>query len=217
MLRDCLRSLGVAVVEVPPAPELPDAVFVEDTAVVLDEVAVVTRPGPESRRPETAAVAEALRRYKPVEHISAPGTLDGGDVLRLGRILYVGRSRRTDETGIAGLREIVEPLGYHIGIVPVERCLHLLSACSAVGDEVLLVNPALVDPTRFDGVQLIEVPADETAAANTLRIGNTVVMARGYPETRHRLEAAGIELRVVDISEFEKAEGGVSCLTLLVP
>lgn len=213
---DELRALGVEVVPVRAAPEHPDAVFVEDTGVVLDELAVLSRPGAESRQGETTAVAEVLGRLRRLERIVEPGTLDGGDVLISGRRLFVGSSQRTNAAGIAQLRALAEPEGYDIVAVPVTRCLHLLSACSLVDANTLLINREWIDPLVLAGHDLIEVDPGEPFGANAVQVLDTVLTSASFPNTRLRLEAEGLKVTAVEISEFEKAEGGVSCLMLLV-
>ena len=210
-----LRAVGCAVERVPAAPELPDSVFIEDTAVVLDELAVICRPGAESRRPETAAVAAALRTRRPVAAVLAPGTLDGGDVLRVGRRLLVGRSARTNEAGIRQLRSIVSSLGYEVVAVPFSGCLHLKTAATLVADDVALVNPAWVEPAALAPLRTIAVDPAEPFAANALRVGDAVVYPAEFPRTRARLEAEGVAVRTVPASELAKAEGGVTCCSVV--
>ena len=211
----CLAELGCDVRRVDSAEEFPDGVFIEDTAVVLDEVAVVTRPGAESRRGEPAAVAEALAAFRPLLHISAPGTLEGGDVLRVGRTLFVGRSTRTNDAGIAQLREHLAPYGYAVRAVPVRGCLHLKTAVTAVADDLLLLNPAWVDAGEFPGFEVIEVDPAEPFAANVVRIGADVIHPAEHTRTRERLERRGIAVRTVPAGELAKAEGGVTCSSLI--
>jgi len=210
-----LASLGGEVVSLPADLELPDSVFVEDVAVVLDEIAVVTRPGAASRRPEAAAVAEALVPYRRVTSIAAPGTIDGGDVLRIGRRLFVGQSGRSNEPGIEQLRAVAWPYGYTVTAVPVGGCLHLKSAITQVGPDTVLVNPAWVDARVFGAVRVIAIDPAEPYAANGLLIGTTVIYPASFPRTRARIEAAGIATRVVDASELQKAEGAVTCCSLV--
>ena len=214
---EALAALGCTVRRLPPTPELPDSVFVEDAAVVLPEVAVVARPGAESRRGETASVAEALREHRPLAGIEAPGTLDGGDVLRLGDRIWVGLSRRTDAEGIRQLRGIVAPYGYRVTAVPVTACLHLKTAVTAVSDDAVLLNPAWVDPEAFAGVERIEVDPAEPFGANALRVGGAVLYPAAHPRTRLRLEHRGLRVRTVEADELEKAEAGVTCCSILVP
>ena len=211
-----LADLGYRVESLPPAPELPDSVFVEDTAVVLDEVAIVARPGAASRRPETHAVARALEPYRRLEHLEAPATLDGGDVLRLGRTLYVGETPRTNRQGVAQLRRRVEPLGYRVATVAVTGCLHLKSAVTEIAHDALLVNPGMIDPALFGGRRAIPVDEAEPMAANALRVGDSVILPAHYPRTRRKLEALGLDARPVEATEVAKAEGGVTCCSLLV-
>jgi dimethylargininase len=213
---DTLVSLGCRLVQLPEAPDLPDAVFVEDTAIVLDELAIITRPGAASRRDETTAVAEVLARFRRTESLDAPATLDGGDVLRIDRQLYVGRSTRTSDAGFAQLRALLEPHGYDVHAVDVEGgCLHLKSAVTEVAPSVVLLNPAWVSPDAFAGCEVIEIDPSERAAANVLRIDDTLVVAAAFPRTQAILAERGYSMRVVDVSELQKAEGGVTCCSLV--
>ena len=211
-----LQALGRSLEWLPPLPQYPDSVFVEDTAVVLAEIAVITRPGAPSRRGETPTVAEALEQRRRVAAIAAPGCLDGGDVLHIGRTLHVGASGRTNEAGIDQLARLLSPYGYRVGKVPLTGCLHLKSACSFIAPDVLLVNPGWVDSTTFGPLRVIAVDEREPQAANTLTIGGTTLVSAAYPHTRRRLEAAGVMTRVVDVSELHKAEGGLTCMSLLL-
>lgn len=210
-----LAALGCTVRHVPPAPELPDAVFIEDTALVLDECAVITRPGVATRQPETAAVAEILATYRPLHFLTAPGTLDGGDVLRVERNLYVGLSARSNAAGIAQLRELVQPYGYHVIPTPLSGCLHLKSAVTRVGPATLLGNRNWVAPEVFAGMEWLDVAPEEPRAGNALLIGDTVVFPQAYPKTCARLTARGIAVQTVDVSELAKAESGVTCCSLI--
>lgn len=210
-----LETLGCRLQTLPAEPELPDSVFVEDVAIVLDEVAVLTRPGALSRRAEVASVAEVLRRYRPVLTIEEPGTLDGGDVLRVGRTLYVGESARSNAGGIAQLRELLAGHGYAVQGVPTRGCLHLKSAVTQLNDHTLLLQPEWVDRERFADFRVIEVDPAEPHAANVLRIGDALVMPAGFPRTRQRLLDAGFRVIAVDVSELQKAEGAVTCCSLV--
>ena len=213
--RQTLQTLGCRVVALEAQPRLPDAVFVEDVAIVLDEVAILTRPGAVSRRAEGASVGEALAHYRPLRVIEAPGTLDGGDVLRVDRTLYVGQATRSNAVGIAQLQALVGEFGYDVRAEPTHGCLHLKSAATQVADGVLLVQPAWIDTSVFAGLHLIEVDPDEEHAANALRIGDTVIHPACFPRTRKRLQDAGITVVPVDISELQKAEGAVTCCSLV--
>jgi dimethylargininase len=215
--QDLLEMLGARVVSLPGQPELPDAVFVEDTAVVLDEVAVLARPGAASRRAELDTIEQVLAAYRSVHRIEAPGTLDGGDVLRVGRLLYVGRSTRTNAAGITQLARLVEPLGYRVRPVPVAGCLHLKSACSHVGDSVVLVNGNWIDVGAFTEVELLEIDAAEPAAANVVLVEDSVLMASDVPRTADLVRNRGRRVVTVDLSELRKAEAGGTCMSLIFP
>jgi dimethylargininase len=191
-------------------------VFVEDTAVVLDELAVVTRPGAQSRRGETASIAAALARERSRLHsLEAPATLDGGDVLRVGRTLYVGLSRRTNTAGLQQLSGFVLPFGYEVVGVPISRCLHLKSAVTLVAPQTVLLQPLWLDPAPFRALERIEVDPAETTAANVLALDDAVVCAASHPRTRERLQAHGLRTIALDVSEIEKAEGGLTCCSLV--
>jgi len=210
-----LRMLGCDIVSLAALDDMPDAVFVEDVAVVLDEVAIMTRPGAVSRRGEGASVAEALQPYRTVKIIGGDATIDGGDVLRVGRSIFVGQGDRTNAAGLDALRTIAEPLGYRVQGVPTHGCLHLKSAATLVGDGTLLVQPDWVDVGVFDGLRLIHVDADEEHAANALRVGTSVVHPATFPRTRQRLQDAGIDVVAVDLSELQKAEGATTCCSIV--
>jgi dimethylargininase len=211
-----LRGLGLEVVDLAADPALPDCCFVEDTAVVLDEVALVGMPGAASRRGELPAVEAALARFRPLERTVLPATLEGGDVLRVGHRLFVGRSARTNEAGIARLAAVAEPLGYHVRPVTVTGCLHLKSAVCALDDERVLANPAWLDLSPFHGLGVVPVDPDEPGAANVLRVAGLVVAHPGFPRTLDRLSELGYAVRPLDVSEFLKAEAALTCKSLLL-
>ena len=210
-----LKRLGCELLTLPPADDLPDCVFIEDTAVVLDELAVITRPGAASRRPERVTTALALNDHRRLETIETPGTLDGGDVLRIGRTLWVGTAGRSNWAGIGQLRAIVAEFGYDVRPVELRDCLHLKSAVTQVAAETLLVNPAWVDPHVFGVPRLVCVDETEPHAANVLRVGPSLLMPAAFPRTRARLEAQGLTVVAVDVSELQKAEGAVTCCSLI--
>jgi dimethylargininase len=209
----CLASLGVVVVPLPAEPDLPDSVFVEDPAVVVDELAVMARMGAESRRKESELLARTLEVYRPLNWIEAPGTLEGGDVVRAGRRVFAGRSSRTNEDGIRQLAELLDFCEYSVTPVDVHGCLHLKSACCALDSGTLLVNRAWIDPAPLEGLRLIDV--EEPWSADVLAIGETVLMPAGFPETRRKLEASGWKVETVDVSELQKAEAGVTCMSVI--
>ena len=212
-----LASHGVNVSRLAAAAELPDAVFVEDTAVIVDELAVITRPGAESRRPELAAVRDALQAWRPIARITAPATLDGGDVLQVGRTLYVGLSSRSNALGASQLHALLAPFGYQVQTVQVSGCLHLKSAVCAINDSLLLINPAWCDASVFGAIARIETAAEEPFAANVLRLDDCVIMAAGFSRTAERLRAERVIVQTVDLSELAKAEGAVTCCSLVFP
>jgi dimethylargininase len=211
-----LRLLGLEVVDLPADPDLPDCCFVEDVAVVLDEVALLAMPGAASRRGEVQAVAEAIARFRPLARTELPATLEGGDVLRIGRTLFVGRSARTNAAGIARLSAVAEPLGYRVVEVRVTGCLHLKSAVTALDHQHVLANPAWVDMRPFRGFEVLEVAPEEPAAANVLRIEGLVIGHPGFPRTLERIAGLGYAIRPLDVSEFLKAEAALTCKSLLL-
>lgn len=212
---DSLRSLGATVVRAAPEPDLPDAVFVEDAALALDEVAVITRPGAATRRRETESLATVLRDYRQLLRIQAPGTLDGGDVLRVGRRLYVGQSSRTNREGISQLEALLEPWSYEVIPVGVVGCLHLKSAVTQVGEHLLLINPRWIGPESFPSMETVEIAPTEPLGANALWIENAVIYPAHYPDTAERLERAGVRVVPVPCTELAKAEGGVTCCSVV--
>jgi dimethylargininase len=214
--QEALLELGVVHIEILPAePGLPDSVFVEDPAIVLDEIAVITRPGVMSRRSEGETLAQALAKYRELRHITEPGTLEGGDVMRIGKTLYVGYSRRTNVAGIQQLATMLHPVGYFVVPVEVQGCLHLKSACCYVGGDTVLANRDWMDPDALCSLKILDVPSDEPRGANALRIGETVVMPAAFPRTCELLEQSGFHVRRIDNSELLKAEAGVTCSSLI--
>ena len=212
---DALRSLGATVVCAPPEPALPDAVFVEDVALVVDEIAVITRPGAPTRRRETESIAAVLAPYRALLRIQAPGTLDGGDVLRVGRTLFVGLSSRTNTAGVSQLEALLKQWGYAVIPVAVDGCLHLKSAVTQVGERMLLINARRVRPEAFGPMEMIEVAPSEPDGANALWIGTSVIYPAHFPETAERLDRAGVRVVSVPSAELAKAEGGVTCCSLV--
>lgn len=211
-----LRALGCTIRHLPAADDLPDSVFVEDVAVVLDEVAVITRPGAASRRGERESVAPVLSEYREVVTISAPGTLDGGDVLRVGETLFVGLSSRTNEDGVRQLARHVERFGYSVQAVQTRRCLHLKSAATALATDRVLCNPAWVDEKYFEGIDVVHVTREEPSAANVLCIGHSVICSTAHERTIADLRGRGYGVIPIDVSELAKAEAGVTCCSLIV-
>jgi len=214
--QDCLAELGVQIVSLPAEPKLPDAVFVEDPAVVVDEVAVIPIMGTPSRRPEAHSLTDALSRYRPLRFLREPATLDGGDVLRVGRRIFAGISQRTNRQGIAQLRGVLGAFDYQVQPVEVRGCLHLKSACSNIGSDTVLINRSWIDPEALRGFELIDVPDEEPAAANALLIKDVVIIPASFPQTRALLKQRGFRVRTIDLSELQKAEAGVTCTSLIL-
>jgi dimethylargininase len=194
---------------------MPDCVFVEDTAIVLDELAIMMSPGAESRRAEPAGIEPALRQFREVKRIARPATIDGGDVVVAGKTIYIGESSRTNATAIRAMREMLTPFGYAVICVPVHRCLHLKSACSALPNGQFLVNRDWIDVSPLPSSQLVDVPEDEQWAGDVLVIGQRIILSDAFPATARALSELGFECIPVGLSEFAKAEGGVTCLSLV--
>lgn len=211
-----LVGLGLDVTTLDAIAGAPDATFVEDTAVVLDEVALLTPPSRPGGRLEIAAVARALAPHRAVQQAPEGVRLEGGDVLRLDRTLYVGRSQRTNGAGIAWVRATAEPLGYRVVPVPVSGCLHLKTGCTRLPDGAVLIQPTWIDRRPFRATECVAVPPGEPRAANVLAVGGSVVTAAEFPHTGALLRQRGMEVHPVPLSEFLAAEAGVTCLSLLV-
>jgi dimethylargininase len=200
--QSALSSLGCEVVVVPAPPGLADSVFIEDTALVLDDIAVMLRPGVASRQPEVAGVAEVLQQYKPLKAIEPPGTIDGGDLLRVGNRIFAGLSTRSN-------------FGMTVETVETTKCLHLKSAVSEVAPGTLLINTDWISSSAFKDFELIPVDKEETHAANALRIGKNLIYPSSFPRTMDVLVNRGIDVVPVDLTELQKAEGAVTCCSLI--
>lgn len=213
--RAALADCGAGVHRLDDADQLPDGVFVEDTAIVLPEIAIMTRPGAPSRRGEIEGIAIALEPYRPIARLTAPGTLDGGDVVVIGKRILVGRSERTNVAGIEALRVIASPLGYTVSAVRMHGCLHLKSGCTALPDGRLIVNPAWINTLDLAELDLLNVPVDEPWGGDVAIVNDVIIAAAAYPKTIATLEREEFNVRPVDVSEFAKAEGGVTCMSLI--
>ena len=207
---DVLRSLGVQVVELPRLPDYPDAVFVEDTTLVLPEVAVLLRPGAASRRGEVPSMAAALADYRECRVMETPATLDGGDIVVFGKTVLVGQTNRSNPAGVATLADLLSPFGYTVEAVPVRGVLHLKSAATVVDDETLIVFSRAVDLTGL-GARLLEAHPDEPQGANVVRLGDTLLVNASAPRTVAMLAAHVDNIVEVHVDEFAKAEGAISC------
>jgi dimethylargininase len=214
-----LAAMGIRVISLPEQPEMPDAVFVEDPLLVFDELAIVTRMGSPSRRSESESLSEAISPFRPVRRLvvgcETPATLEGGDVMRIGRDVFVGLSSRTNEAGVRQLARELEPFGYRVRPVEVRGCLHLKSACCSMGDGKILANSAWLDTAPLHDYRIVEVAPDEPSAANILRIGDTVLMPAAFPHTQEIVRNEGLTVRVVDISELMKAEAAITCSSVV--
>jgi dimethylargininase len=214
-----LTDAGFAILRLPELADDPDAVFVEDTALILGSHAVITRPGAPSRAGETRSTATGLAEHFELHSIDR-GFVDGGDVLKIGRTLYVGLSTRTDEAGMEALAEIARPLGYQVVQAELRDCLHLKTGATFAGFDrkgtpVLLYHERSVDPTQFAGPEAMAVDADEASAANCIRAGERLILPAGNPKTADRLRDRGFKVIEVDVSELQKAEAGVTCMSLI--
>jgi dimethylargininase len=210
-----LASLGARVISLPEEPDLPDSMFVEDPAIVLDEVAVICPLGTESRRKESPTIASALERFRKLAYVKLPGTLEGGDVLRVGKKVFVGITARSNPEGIRQLAVILEHYGYDLTAVPVTGCLHLKSAVTHLGRNTLLGNRTCFDWKRLEGFEWVDVDPAEPHAGNALAIGDAVIFPASFPKTREKIEARGFKVHSLDISELQKAESGLTCSSLL--
>jgi dimethylargininase len=210
-----LEKCGARVIALPTEPQLPDSMFVEDPAIVLDELAIILTLGTESRRPEAASIAQVLAKFRTLARVELPGQVEGGDVLRVGRRLFAGLSSRTNAEGTRQLAATLTPYGYAVVSVAVTGCLHLKSAVTYVGRHTLLANRAWFDTKPFAGFEWIDVAPEEPHAANALAIADTVIFPASFPQTRARLEARGFHVTPLDISELQKAESGLTCSSLL--
>ncbi len=212
---ELLGKLGARVISLPEEPELPDSMFVEDPAIVLDEVAVICPLGTETRRKEAPTLAAALEQYRKLAYVKLPATLEGGDVLRAGKKVFVGITARSNPEGIRQLAAILDHYGYGVTGVPVTGCLHLKSAVTYLGRNTLLANRPWFGWKRMDGFDWVDVDPTEPHAGNALAIGDSVIFPASFPKTRAKIEAQGFKVLSLDISELQKAESGLTCSSLL--
>ncbi len=207
--------MGARVISLAEEPEMPDAVFVEDPLLVFDEIAIMTRPGARSRRAEGESLAAAIAPFRKVHRMPEPATLEGGDVMRIGRDVFVGLSSRTNTAGVEELTEVLGSLGYKVHPVDVRGCLHLKSACCSLGEGKILANRKWLDIAPLSGYEIVNVAADEPAAANVLRIAGTILMPEAFPHTRQIVQRPGLDVLPVNISELMKAEAAITCSSVL--
>ena len=210
-----LGKLGAKVISLPEEPDLPDSMFVEDPAIVLDEVAIICTLGTETRRREATTIAAALEKFRKLAHIKLPGTLEGGDVLRVGKKIYVGVTRRSNPEGIRQLAVLVSTFGHELTAVPVTGCLHLKSAVTFLGRNTLLANRTWFDANRLEGFEWVDVHPAEPHAGNALQIDDSVIYPASFQRTAALISQKGFRLELLDISELQKAESGLTCSSLL--
>ncbi|HSG41996.1 MAG TPA: arginine deiminase family protein [Anaerolineales bacterium] len=213
---NALKQIGCDVLELPSETNLPDSVFVEDTAFILPHAAVITRPGADSRKPETESIIQALSPHINLIHLQEPATLDGGDVLVIGKNIFIGLSTRSNQDAIDQLNELLGPEGYFVTGVQLHNCLHLKSAVTRVDDDILLINKNWLDSTQFEQYDLIEVDPSEPHAANCLPVGDSIIYPTSFPKTDAKLKAHGYKVVNVDVDELAKAEGAVTCCSLIL-
>jgi dimethylargininase len=213
---EALRAAGLAVVELPALDAHPDACFVEDCALVAGGMALVTRSGAPSRVGEADSIAEALSRTHAVARTEAPATIDGGDCLRVGRTWFVGRSARTNAEGARRVREVFGALGFEVVEVPVRGFLHLKCVASRIDDGAVLVAEGAVDSAVFRGLEVVTIPRAEAYAANTVVVNGTALVAAGHPHTRAALERRRLRIVELGLSEIAKADGSLTCMSILL-
>ena len=212
---EALRSLGLELIRVEPVDRFPDCCFVEDAAIVAGDTAIISRMGVPSRVGEEAAIEDALRPFKKIREIVSPGTVEGGDVLQIDDKMYIGLTERTNRSGLEQVDALVSELGFEVIPVAVSRGLHLKSSCTYLGEGSIVLVPGCLDERVFSEYNIIEVTAEEAPAADCLRINDLVLVLEGYPTSRRQIEAAGFETRAIEMSEFEKCEGGLTCLSIV--
>jgi len=215
---DALVRCGLTLIELDADPRYPDSTFVEDTAVLTEKCAVITRPGAPSRSGEILSMTEILSGYyDKLDRIQPPGTIDGGDVCQIDDHFLIGISDRTNEEGAQQLSKYLQAAGFtssHIDIRGIDSILHLKSGVSYIGDKRLLVTDALAGEKQLERFELVNVPEGAEYAANCIQVNDYFLIAAGFPMTRNKLEALGYNLIELEMSEFQKMDGGLSCLSL---
>jgi len=210
-----LKEAGLNVIELSVNKKFPDSTFVEDTAIVVDEIAVMANMGADSRKGEVKGIENELVKYRKIARINHPGTLEGGDVLQVGKKFFVGLSARTNQAGIDSLRSILAPFGYEVVAVKMKDCLHFKSACTALDESTLLINPNWLDLKPFKNFRLISVAQDEPEAANVLQLPNFILMHQGFKQTIKIVRESGFSVKTTDISELQKAEAAMTCSSII--
>lgn len=213
--RAMLERCGAKIIILNENIVLPDSVFVEDPIIVFDEVAVLTSMGVVSRRTESEYMEKIFSKYRKIERIFLPAKIEGGDVLHVGKKIFVGESARTNFEGIQALEAIIKPFGYEVIPVKVTGCLHLKTGATALDDKIVLINSSWVDATAFVGFEKIEIPSDEPFGANVLKMGEIICMNEAFPKSIALVKSLGYKVDSVNISEFVKAEAGLTCMSVL--
>ena len=210
-----LERLGVRVERLSENESYPDSCFVEDTAIVVEELAVICSMGVSSRRGETRLIERELSRYRKTAHIRLPATIEGGDALRIGKKIFVGQTLRTNDQGIEELSKLLRPHGYTIVPVRTKGSLHLKSTCTAIDDETLFVNPEWVELDGLSGFNLVHTPPEEPGSANVLRVGTAVCVQAGFPQAAELISRFVERVEIIDTSELRKAEAGLTCSSII--
>lgn len=215
--KNTLRKCGLKIIELEPDEQFPDSTFVEDTAVITRDMAILANPAPSSRKDEVLRISEELKKHwKILESIKEPGKLEGGDVMQIEMHFYVGISERTNEEGARQFDAIVRKYGYTSSAIKINNILHLKTGINYLGDKYLLMKNNFLKEDEFEKFKMIQVSEKEAYAANSLRINEYVIVPAGYPETKKKIENEGFKTMVVNLSEFKKLDGGLSCLSLRV-
>ena len=212
--RAMLERCGAKVIVLDENLACPDSVFVEDPIIVFDEVAVLSSMGVESRRKESEAMERVFSKYRKIERIVLPAKIEGGDVLKIGKKIFVGESARTNKEGIKALKTIIKPFGYEVIAVKVTGCLHLKTGATALDDETIFINSHWVDAEAFKGFTKVEALNDEPFGANVLKMGNILCMNEAFPKSIAHIKSLGYTVDSCNISEFVKAEAGLTCMSV---
>jgi len=212
--RAMLERCGAKVIVLDENLACPDSVFVEDPIIVFDEVAVLTSMGAESRRKESEAMERVFSKYRKIERIVLPAKIEGGDVLKIGKKIFVGESARTNKEGIEALKTIIKPFGYEVIAVEVTGCLHLKTGATALDDKTIFINSHWVDAEAFKGFTKVEALNDEPFGANVLKMGNILCMNEAFPKSIALIKSLGYTVDSCNISEFVKAEAGLTCMSV---
>lgn len=211
----CLANLGIRVISLPAEPGLPDAVFVEDPAVILPETAVITTMGSDARRKEIEGLVSVIGQFRSLHWLRPPATLEGGDVMQVGSELFVGVSSRTNKSGVEQLSGLLTPFGYRIHPVPVHGCLHLKTGCCYLGDNVIIANRAWVNLEQLHNFTILDTPVEEPWAANVIVVQDKVIIPSHHPRLTSMLKNRSWTTVNVDVSELAKAEAGLTCMSLI--